>query len=134
ELQIRFMQKGANKKVNENDLSKYTSKLNYIEVPVLLKFKQSDKIYWHIGPGFGYLFKYSVEDENGPLDMDAISFRSFELSGLAGFRYLLTKNLGISVTFSYSLIPIADHPKDPIHFRQPGLYNNVFTMLLSYQL
>lgn len=132
ELQIRFMQKGANKKVTENDLSKYTSKLNYIEVPVLLRLHQTEKISWHAGPGFGYLFNYSVEDENGPLNADAISFRKFELSGMAGFQYQLTKKLAVSVTFSYSVIPIADHPNDPIHFRQPGLYNNLFSMDFSY--
>lgn len=134
ELQIRFMQKGANKKVTENDLSKYTSKLNYVEVPVLLRYHQSKKLSWHAGPGFGYMFKYTVEDENGPLDDDAISFRGFELSAMAGIQYMLTEKLGISLTFSYSLIPIADPPKDFIHFRQPGLYNNVITTLLSYKL
>jgi opacity protein-like surface antigen len=133
ELQIRFMQKGASKKVTENDLSKYVSKLNYIELPVLLRYNQTPKLSWHFGPGFGYLFKYTVEDENGPLNDDAINFRSFDLSAMAGVQYKLAKKLGISVTFSYSLVPIADHPNDPIHFRQPGLYNNVVTTLLSYQ-
>jgi opacity protein-like surface antigen len=134
ELQIRFMQKGANKKVTENDLSKYTSKLNYIEVPVLLRLHQTEKISWHLGPGFGYLFDYSVEDENGPLHNDAISFRKFELSGIAGFQYLIMEKLAVSVTFSYSVMPIADHPNDPLHFRQPGLYNNLFSMVFSYSL
>lgn len=134
ELQIRFMQKGASKKVSDNDLSKYVSKLNYIELPVLMRYHQTEKLSWHVGPGFGYLFNFSVEDENGPLSNDAISFRDLDLSAMAGIQYKLNKRLGISVTFSYSLIPIADHPNDPIHFRQPGLYNNVVTTLLSYQL
>lgn len=134
ELQIRYIQKGANKKVTENDLSKYTSKLNYIEIPVLLRYHQNKKISWHLGPGFGYLFKFSVEDENGPLSNDAINFRDFELSGLAGMQYQIIEKLGVSVTFSYSLIPIADHPNDPIHFRQPGLYNNLVSILLAYKL
>ncbi len=133
ELQIRFMQKGASKKVSENDLSKYVSKLNYIELPIVLRYNQTSRLSWHLGPGFGYLFKYSVEDENGPLNDDAIHFRSFDLSAMAGIQYKLAKKLGISVTFSYSLLPISDHPNDPIHFRQPGLYNNVVTTLLSYQ-
>jgi outer membrane protein W len=134
ELQIRWMQKGASKKVTENDLSQYSSKLNYIEIPVLLQFHQSPKLSWHVGPGFNYLFHYSVEDENGPLNSHAISFRNFELAGMAGFEYQIIEKLGISVTFSYSLIPIADHPNDPVHFRQPGLYNNLVTLLLSYRL
>lgn len=134
ELQFRYMQKGANKKVTENDLSQYTSKLNYIEIPVLLRYHQNKKLSWQIGPGFGYLFNFSVEDENGPLSNDAISFRDFELLGMAGFQYQVMEKLGVSVTYSYSLIPIADHPNDPIHFRQPGLYNNLFTMLLSYKI
>lgn len=133
ELQIRFSQKGASKKVTENDPGKYISKLNYIELPVLLRFHQTSKLSWHLGPGFGYLFKYSVEDENGPLNKDAISFRNFDLSGMAGIQYMMTQKLGVSVTFSYSVIPITDHPNDPIHFRQPGLYNNVVTTLLFYR-
>lgn len=134
ELQIKFMQKGANKPVTENDLSKYTSKLNYIEIPVLLRFHQNKKISYHLGPGFGYLLKYTVEDENGPLSDDAIHFNSFELCGIAGFQYQIIEKLAVSVSYSYSLMPIADHPNDPIHFRQPGLYNNLFSMLLTYTL
>ncbi|HEX3009623.1 MAG TPA: porin family protein [Bacteroidales bacterium] len=134
EMQIRYVQKGASKKVNENDLSKYTSKLNYIELPLLLRYHQNEKLSWHAGPAFGYLFKYSVEDENGPLTSDAISFRDLELSATAGVQYKLIKNLDISMSFSYSLVSISDHPNDPIHFRQPGLYNNVVTILLAYSL
>lgn len=133
ELQIKFMQKGANKPVTDNDLSKYTSKLNYIELPVLLRFYQTKKISWHFGPGFGYLFKYSVEDENGKLADDAIDFRNFELSGMAGIQYQIKERLGVSLTFSYSLISITDYINDPIHFRQPGQYNNLFSTLLSYR-
>jgi hypothetical protein len=134
ELQIKYMQKGAVKKITDADPSYYASKLNYIEIPVLLHYHQSPKISWHAGPGFGYLFSYTVEDENGPLSNQSIHFRNFELSGNLGMQYQLAKKLAISLTFSYSWISISDHPHDPVHFRQPGLYNNLFSTLLSYNL
>lgn len=134
ELQIKFMQKGASKPVTEDDVTRYTSKLNYIEVPILLRYQQSKKISWHFGPGFGYLFKYSVEDENGPLTGGSIGFRNFELSGIAGMQYQIIEKLGVSLSFLYSITSISDYVRDPIHFRQPGQYNNLFSVMVSYKL
>jgi hypothetical protein len=134
ELHIKYMQKGAVKKVTDADPSYYASKLNYIEIPILLRYHQSSKISWHAGPGFGYLFKYTVEDESGPLNDQSIHFRNFELSCNLGMKYQLMEKLGVSVTFSYSWLSISDHPHDPIHFRQPGLYNNLFSLQLAYDL
>jgi opacity protein-like surface antigen len=134
ELQIKFMQKGASKPVTEDDATKYTSKLNYIEIPVLIRYHQSKKISWHLGPGFGYLFKYSVEDENGSLTGSSIGFRKFELSGIAGMQYQIIEKLGVSLSFSYSLISISDFVRDPIHFRQPGQFNNLFSVLVAYKI
>jgi len=134
ELQIKFMQKGAKKKITENDLSQYTSKLNYIEIPVLFRYHQTKKISWHGGPAFGYLFKYSVENENGSLNEDDISFRKFELSGLVGFQYQIIEKIGVSVSFSYSLMPIADSPVNPNYYRPGGLYNNLVSIMLSYKI
>jgi opacity protein-like surface antigen len=134
ELQIRFMQKGARKKVTNLDPSIYISRLNYIEIPVLIGFKINERISFNIGPGFGYLFNYSEEDEDGKLtSAEAISFKAFELSGIGGIRYKINKPFAINLGYSYSILPIANHPSNQTYYLNRGSYNNLFTTVLSYQ-
>jgi hypothetical protein len=135
EIQLRYMQKGANKKITDLDPSLYISKLHYIELPLLLRFKLNNKISYHVGPGIGYLFKSTQENEYGFLNPpDGVKFKSFELCGIAGFNYKIYKNLAISVSFSYSILPIANHTNNQTYYLNRGSYNNLFTTVFYYQL
>jgi hypothetical protein len=135
QLEIKFITKGANKKVTETDPRQYTSNLNYIELPVLLKLNTSKKITWEGGIGFGYLFSFSEKDENGPLPSDeSARFKSFELSGQLGMKYIFTDHLSANIRFSYSILPVMDYGQTTAQYFRSGAFNNLVNISVYYAL
>jgi len=66
EFQITYIQKGSRKQVHpdKGDLTFYLLRLNYIEVPLLLKYKIK-KFTYEFGPSAASLLKYTVQDQYG---------------------------------------------------------------------
>ena len=83
-------------------------KLNYIEVPVLLKINITDNLNIHAGPYFAYLIDAQVKNEsdNGIFDFDESydndDFNKFDmgLSGGIGFDF---NSFGIGARYNYGL-------------------------------
>ena len=133
QIELRYVQKGS-KSDNKDNSVFYLSKLNYIELPLFLKYRFLDKFSANIGLAAGYLQK-STEDKDGIGDLPAEpEFNEFELSGLAGIEYLITERLFFNVRFNYSMLPVRDHPGDQTFFLDKGQYNNVFTFTVCYQI
>ena len=92
QIEIKYIQKGSNSQ-NEDPTLSYVSKLNYIELPVFLKYRFLDKFSANIGLAVGSLQK-STEDKGGYGDEPAYpEFNQFEFSGLAGIEYKILENL-----------------------------------------
>ncbi len=135
QLEIKYMGKGANKKTTKTDLSQYKSQLHYIELPVLLHYKLSQKFGVEAGLGFGYLFSYAEKDEYGELPIqDAVDFKSFELSSIIGLRFYIKPFLSAHLRYSYSILPILDNPGEITYFFNRGAYNNLFSLGVMYEL
>jgi len=133
QLELRYVQKGSNSNSKENEVF-YKSKLNYIELPVYLKYNFLDKFSANIGVAAGYLQK-STEDKDGIGDEPADpEFNPFEFSGLAGVEYHILDRLFFNVRFNYSILAVRDHPGDQTFYLNKGQYNNVLTFTLHYQI
>ncbi|ALJ05489.1 hypothetical protein APS56_10325 [Pseudalgibacter alginicilyticus] len=83
-------------------------KLNYIEVPLLLKINLAKNINVHAGPYFAYLIDSQItnESEGGSLDFeenyDNDDFNKFDTGLSAGVGFDLN-NLGIGLRYNYGL-------------------------------
>ncbi len=133
QMELKYIQKGS-KWENEDQSVFYQSKLNYIELPVFLKYSFLDKFSANIGLAVGYLQK-STENKDRIGDEPADPpFNEFEFSGLAGVEYEIIENLFFNVRFNYSILPIRNHPGDQVHFLDRGQYNNVLTFAVYYQI
>ncbi len=132
QLELKYIQKGS--KWEENDVTFYQSKLNYIEMPLFLKYRFWEKFSANIGIAVGYLQK-STENKDGIGDEPADpAFNEFEFSGLAGIEYEFLQNFYFNVRFNYSILPVRDHPGDQTFFVNRGQYNNVLTFAVYYQI
>lgn len=136
QLEIKYMSKGARKRTSSEDLSQYKSKLNYIEIPIVLRYTTKSKLGLQGGLGFGYLFSYSVEDSYGTLPSSAIpKFKPFELSSIVGITYPFAPKFVVDLRYSYSLLSIVEVPKiDYSYFRRTGAFNNLFSLGIYYTL
>ena len=133
QIELKYVQKGS--KSNSKDLNVfYLSKLNYVELPIFLKYNFLDRFSANLGISIGYLQK-ATEDKDRIGDEPADpSFNKFEFSGLAGVEYKILENLFFNVRFNYSISPIRKHPGDQTYFLDKGQYNNVLTFAVYYQI
>lgn len=133
QLELRYVQKGSNSNSKEGELF-YVSKLNYVEMPIYLKYRFLNKFSANIGLAGAYLQK-ATEDKDGIGDEPADpEFNPFEISGLAGVEYQIFNRLFFNVRFNYSILAIRNHPGDQVFFLNKGQYNNVLTFTIHYQI
>jgi hypothetical protein len=139
QMEIKYMGKGANKPTTEQDLTRYTSNLHYIEIPVLVRLNTKIKLGWEAGLGFGYLFSFNEKDENGLLSsQNATQFKPFELSYILGASYQFAPKFLVNLRYSYSVLSIAKKvvdnnvPNMQYYRVGRGVYNNLFSIGLYY--
>ena len=133
QLEVRYVQKGSNSNSNENGVF-YLSKLNYIELPLFLKYNFLNKFSANIGIAAGYLQK-STEDKDGIGDEPADpAFNQFELSGLFGIEYRIYNCFYFNARLNYSILPVRAHPGNQTFYLNQGQYNNVLTFAIYYQI
>ena len=136
QLEIKYMGKGAHKRTTVMDQTQYQSNLNYIEIPVLLRYNTKNKFGFEGGLGFGYLFAYSEENEYGVIPYDVSThFKPFELCSLLGINYQFAQKFSVNLRYSYSIFSIVNTPSvNYSYFRRTGVYNNLFSLGLYYIL
>lgn len=133
QMELKYIQKGS-KWDSEDQTVFYQSKLNYIELPIFLKYHFLGKFNANVGIAAGYLQKATEDkDQIGDEPADP-AFDPFELSGLAGVEYQIIENLYFNVRLNYSILAVRNHPGDQSYFLNRGQYNNVLTFAVYYQL
>ena len=141
-LSIQFIQKGAQHNPNptKGDLKAYYLNLNYVEVPLLLTYKQQ-RFLFDIGVSAGYLISYYEGTELGNITGYS-PFRKMEYSVKAGLGYQLTDKLYANVRSSNSFITIRPYQvPGQIYYNNfiarkfnKGLYNNILEITLGYKI
>ncbi|WP_445457784.1 porin family protein [Flavobacterium sp. HNIBRBA15423] len=107
--ELLYSRKGA-ELVYDNVFAEGTAKfkLNYIELPILLKFNLTDNFNIHAGPYFAYLIDAQVtnETDDGTFDFednyDNDDFNKFDY-GLSAGVGLDFESIGIGVRYNYGL-------------------------------
>ena len=133
QLEVRYVQKGSNSNSKENEVF-YVSKLNYVEIPLFLKYNFLNKFSANIGLTAGYLQK-ATEDKDGIGDLPADpEFNTFELSGLVGLTYRFHTHFHFDIRFNYSILPIRSHPGNQTYYLNQGQYNNALTFAVYYEI
>lgn len=133
QMELKYIQKGSKSDENAQGVF-YLSKLNYIELPIFLKYRFLGKFSANVGLAVGYLQKSTEnKDQIGDEPADP-PFNEVEFSGLAGIEYHIFKNFYFNARFNYSILPVRDHPGDQTYFLNRGQYNNTLTFAVYYQL
>lgn len=138
ELRMVYAAKGS-RDVPNPAKGKYTAyylKLNYIEVPVLFRYKY--KIFWFIGGiSGGYLFSSSIANESGPFPEYSVENRPFN-------NYEVCTHYGVALPFAekwelefkssdtFFLLPIRKHASNGTYLVNFGQLNSVLTFSLKY--
>ena len=131
QFELLFIQKGSkhNGDINQGDYSYYAMKLNYIEVPLLIKYHQK-KITYEAGPAYGYLISGKEYNFAGQY-YSAIPFKSSEISFGVGVNYSFSDSWAANVRYSNSLIAIRSFNSGVSKWNTPGQRNNVIQLTLT---
>lgn len=136
-----FSRKGA-EFVYDNAFAEGTArfKLNYIEVPVLLRLNITENFNIHVGPYFAYLIDAQVtnETDNGVFDFeenyDNDDFNKFDTGLTAGLGFDF-ESLGIGFRYNYGLSTVGkEQTVDGVTFTSPDAKNSNFSLYLAVPL
>ena len=130
QFEIIFIQKGSSN-TNKNNLISDIH-LDYIEVPLLLKYRQSEKIYIESGIHTSALINGYYHDLYGELDSQN-QFDNFELGYIIGIIYKINSKLSLNTRASNSIIPFAEHASGQTYRFNKGKYNTGLSFILQYQ-
>jgi len=129
--EVRYIQKGANKKVTENSLSMDKTKLQYAEIPLLVQYFYNNEFYFEGGIVPEFLLA-SAEDFGDGFIEPTNPYHLFSLEGTLGAGYFLSRHIAAGARYTYSLLPARDHASGQILRLNLGQRNNVISFSLYY--
>ncbi len=135
QAEIRYFGKGAGNRTNPDQPDRYYRvRLRYVEVPVTIRYTISSRIPLGLGLSAGYLAE-AKEDLTGDGYIDPVrEFRKFELAGQVSAGYNFSSHITGEIRFSYSLLPVRDHPGGQTFLGNLGQYNNNLSFCILYSL
>lgn len=137
-MELKLMQKGVRNidslAVDQQQI-KYIMRLNYIDLPVYLGFRTSERISMLIGISPGYLLSENEYNDYGKFPIeDRHPFNSLDLQAMIGFRLQLTHRIAVDVRGAYSLLPIRNQPGKEIWYWKSNQFNNILSTTILYRL
>ena len=139
QMEMNYIQKGS----NNPDMNNYQHKnlgvadisLSYIEVPLLLKYHQSNKLQIELGMQTAYLINGYYNDSYGEIEYNIPPFAKYDIGLLLGVNYQYSENISLNTRLSNSILPIGtedyDHP-GLFNSSIKGKYNSVLSFTLYY--
>ena len=137
QLEMKYIQKGSFQSPNPDPqyyTPKYDLRLNYIEVPFMIRYTLKNKLSFEAGLGLGYLANHheNINDSRADPNNER-PFRKYEITYQLGGSYKLFNKLYINVRYLYSLLPVRPHNGGGTYKGNFGEYNNVISFSLYYQ-
>jgi hypothetical protein len=141
-FEITYIQKGSKKIPHpaQGDFSEYKLKLNYAEVPVLLRYhffltdssgNRKMKFALEGGIAFGKLVYSKEYDANGQVS-GGIPFQKTEYSYFLGLNYFFSDKFSFNIRSQYSIFPVRKISSSSSYYQnwtykflKPGYYNNL---------
>ena len=95
-----FIQKGGIKKAEGEDIA---YRLNCIQLPVLAEWHITDRWFLSAGPELSYMINAKRKSGHSSIDVTDYYDQRFEVSGLIGIDYSVTKFLDIGLRYNHGL-------------------------------
>lgn len=141
--EIQYSMKGAFKRRDVNQFPSETFRISwdYIQVPLLFNIHDKKLVMASFGLGFSYLARNNIRHQKDSLGflidipgggLESIEPRRFDLTGIAGFQFLIKKVFGIGARFEYSFLRLA--PAYGLNTKVRNMFNNTVTIRATYIL
>ncbi len=106
QFEIYYINKGSQKnaKPSKSDYDAFKLSLNYIEIPIALRF-QYKKFIFETGLYYSALLNYKMEDEFGKIPVVNYPIKKYDFGGFIGFYYQLNNHFSANFRSKNSLLP-----------------------------
>ena len=131
QFEMMYIQKGSSNPKPENLIGEIH--LDYIEIPVMLNFKNSEKINFEFGLHISALIDGYYQDIYGKME-NQLEFDNFEFGAIFGISYKINDKIQLNTRLSNSIIPIAEHASGQTYRLNRGKYNTGLNFILKYQI
>lgn len=136
QFEINYSQKGSRRNPNtsEGDTEFFLMRMDYIEVPVLLRV-QKDRFTYEAGFYYGQLVNSYLEDENGPFEIPPQwnQFKENDFGGLIGINFNFTENIIMNWRFSNSVVPFRKYNSGESFRFDSGMFHHYLSFTLRYE-
>ncbi len=133
-----YIQKGSLQIGSEDDSSDdIRIQCHYLQIPIVIKTRFADALYFSLGPELGYLIKVNSKPES-MYDLNEFYDRKYELSGLVGFGFTVFSNLDFELRYNHGIT----HKLETNYMHGIGTevlegkvrdYNEYFQMIVRYR-
>jgi hypothetical protein len=134
QLEINYSQKGSRRNPTDENPDFFLLRLNYVEVPVLIRLK-SKKFTYEAGLYYGQLVHEYLEDENF-IYTDFENFNQFtqsDFGGSIGLAYNLNKQLIMNWRFNNSINSIRDFNSGAQFGFKRGMMHSYMSFSIRYE-
>lgn len=101
--------------------------LNYVNVPIVLKYFLTETFHVHLGPQFGFV----VDDNVTRVFSDIAEAEAFDLSGVVGIGLDLPMGIRLDGRYNFGLSDIFTSNLEGVEVIEPG-QNTVITVSVGY--
>ena len=131
-MEMYYIQKGSRKNSSEVDPNSYLQRLNYVEVPIIYQYKPFNKLSFHAGLSYAYLFSASDYMNGDKMPSNFSDPRnSYDFSIHGGGTWTFNEKWSIGLSYSYSLLPIRGMPSGSgMFYHDRRQYNDVVLISL----
>lgn len=136
-MEIKYSQKGSRKKYDpkQPEIEKYVMRLGYIDIPLFMGFRTNDKSMIIGGIAPGVLIHSKEIGTYGELpEQDKQDFNTFDLQPFVGFQFDFLERASVDLRFALSVVKSSDKAGETNYYFHNGLYNNVISLALYYNL
>lgn len=136
QMEINYAQKGArrNPKTSEGDHEFFLMRLNYIDVPLMVKVDYKSFTF-EGGLYYGRLLNYHLENEDGEFSLAKGSkdFKEYEIGALFGITFHFTEQLLMNWRFNNSIREIREYDSGSSYMLNTGYFNTYLSFSLRYE-
>lgn len=138
-IEIKYSQKGSRKRIKpkDPDPEKYIMRLGYVDVPVFVGFRTSDRSSVIAGASAGYLIHANEFDEYGEfVKENQNEFNELDLQPFVGFQFDMLDQVKLDLRIALSVLPVRGQPGDNAtnYYWLNNQFNNVISLALYYRL
>jgi hypothetical protein len=133
QMEITYIQKGSTQNPHEdNGYYSYRSKLNYVEVPLMLRYLYTDAFDFELGIAYSVLI--SSYEELYDVELNERPFNTHNSSLIAGVYYRFNDRWSANFRTSNSITPIRKHKSGQTYRLNFGQTNNLLSLGLFFTI